>query len=325
MKWKISACVCAITLSLTTIVNAQVVSLLVGNESGFNGIDQYNGTTGAHIGTFASAGSSGQSFGFLTYGPDNNLYVTPNAAQSPVLKFNGMTGQLIGTFVPSNGGNFTFGPDGNLYRVDAGGASISRYSGSTGQLLGTFVSSGLTAVQILHFGPEGDLFVGDINTVKRYNGLTGAFIGNFTPPGAGGIGAIEDFLFTPGGTLLVSGGSGVPNDKIFQFDGTTGAFLGNFAQGNGLNFPVGMTLGPDGSLYVANGGSGANDILHFNTANGNFLGNFVGATAHAFPRYLEFTPFPVPEPTSLLLSAAGAVFALPYTLRCLKRQPKLGS
>jgi hypothetical protein len=292
-----------VTVALAGSARAQVVSLLVGNESGFNGIDRYDANTGAYLGTFASAGSSGQSFGFSTYGPDNNFYVTPNSTQSPILKFNGMTGQFISSFVPTNGGNFTFGADGNLYRVDAGGTSISRYNGVTGQPLGTFASTNLAGAQILHFGPSGDLFVGDLNIVKRFSGTTGAFLGNFTTPGAGGLSGVLDFMFAPGGKLLVSGGTGVPNDKILQFDSISGAYVGVFAQGNGLSLPVRMALGPDGSLFVANGASGVNSVLHFDETSGAFLGNFIPGTAHANPRYIEFTPFPVPEPSANLYCA----------------------
>jgi DNA-binding beta-propeller fold protein YncE len=152
--------------------------------------------------------------------------------------------------------------------------------------------------------------MGDGNTIKRFNGTTGAFLGNFTAPGAGGLATTLDFVFTPNGKLLVSG-TGTSN-SVLQFDGSSGTFLGVFAQGNGLSTPFGMTIGPDGNLYVAST-TGSNSIARFDLDTGAFLGNFVNTTAHSGPTYIQFTPFPIPEPTSLVLVfaafGAGAVGA----------------
>jgi streptogramin lyase len=215
-----------------------------------------------------------------------------------------MNGNFISTFVSDPGGAFTFGPDGNFYRVDGAGTGILRYNGQTGQLIGPFVSSGFTNPRILHFGPGGDLYVADGNTIFRVNGTTGAIIGPFTTPGAGGLASTLDFLFTPGGKLLVSGTTGPPNDKILEFEGSTGAFVGVFAEGNGLSVPVGMTLGPDGNLYVASPGS--DSIKRFDPISGAFLGDFVAVTAHPDPALIQFTPFPIPEPTSIVLLGLAA-------------------
>jgi hypothetical protein len=236
-----------------------------------------------------------------------------------VVKFNGVTGSPLGTFVNAAGANFTFGTGGDFFRIDQSNTSVLRYNGSTGQLIGTF-STGITGAIALHFGPGGDLFVNSLNSIKRFNGVTGAFVGDFVTAGSGGLTGVLDFLFTTDNRLLVSGGSGGPNDKILQYDGTTGAFVGVFAQGNGLNLPRGITLGPDGNLYAASGG---NSILEFNGTSGAFIGPFVSTTAHGSPSYLTFSPSPIPEPTSVLLCglviAVGGAKRLQRRLRCLSR------
>ena len=61
-----------------------------------------------------------------------------------VIRFDGTTGTLIGTF--ASGGGLTnpfdvaFGPDGNLYVSSLGSNEVIRFDGATGALIGTFAS-----------------------------------------------------------------------------------------------------------------------------------------------------------------------------------------
>lgn len=311
-----------LTLGLGSTAKAQVVNLLVGNSSNFSGVDRYSEIDGTYQGVFAGPGTVSLSYQYLSYGPDSNLYVGTLISSNQVLKFDGHTGNFISTFVSTSGGNFTFGTAGDLFRIEQGDTTVVRRNGTTGQLIGTF-STGLTGAGALHFGPGGDLFVNSLNGIRRFNGITGASLGDFVLPGAGGLTGVTDFVFVPGGNLLVSGGSGGANDKILQYDPVTGAFIGVFTQGNGLNLPKGMTLGPDGNLYVA---SGSNSILKFDATSGSFLGPFVPMTAHGSPTYLTFTPFPVPEPSSIILgSLAAAWSAIALRFRTSRHRPSLES
>ena len=70
------------------------------------------------------------------------------------------------------------------------------------------------------------------------------------------------------------------NDRVLRYDGRTGAFIDVFIQNgvnglpaNDLDYPVDLTYGPDGALYVS---SQLNDsILRFNATTGAFLGTFI--------------------------------------------------
>lgn len=285
-------------------VEAQVTSLLVGNSTSFNALDYYAFPSGGYQGAFAGPGTGPPGTARFTYGPDQNVYLLRSVPGAPVLKYDGHTGNFIGTFVSAAGGDFTFGPDGNFYQMSSTQNSVLRYNGVSGQLIGTFVSTNITnGGGRIQFGPNNDLFVTDAPTIKRFNGVTGAYIGDFIPPGAGGLGTARDFLFT-GGKFLVTGNG--TNDTVLQFDGTTGAFLGTFAQGNGLSSPFGMTIGPDGALYVSS--ILGDSIKRFNAATGTFLGDFVSVTAHESPTYMQFAPFPIPEPSSLVLAGLAGIF-----------------
>jgi len=165
-------------------------NLYVSDLSG--NVLQFDGTSGAFIGVFASPGSNPSD---LVFGPDHNLYI---ANESDVREFDGTTGALIKVF--ANGPppaaiepvSVAFGPDGNLYVATSGpccpqqAGEILKYNATTGNLLGVFVpqgSGGLTAAQHIEFRADGYFYVGSSDEthfqVLRYNASTGAFVDVF--------------------------------------------------------------------------------------------------------------------------------------------------
>jgi DNA-binding beta-propeller fold protein YncE len=95
------------------------------------------------------------------------------------------------------------GPDGNLYVGSDLTDSVLRYNGMTGAFIDTFVppgSGGLNGTNDIAFGPDGNLYVASFlsDSVLRYNGATGAFIDAFVPPGSGGLGFPRELLFISG-------------------------------------------------------------------------------------------------------------------------------
>jgi DNA-binding beta-propeller fold protein YncE len=85
-----------VALALTSVVSiaqaGPVGTLYVTND--FTGdILQYDGITGALIGTFVSSGSGGLSYAKgLTFGPNGNLFVA-SSNSNEVLEYNGSTGR----------------------------------------------------------------------------------------------------------------------------------------------------------------------------------------------------------------------------------------
>jgi hypothetical protein len=334
MRRRAGMCVAILIVFATAAsANAQVTSLLVGSgQSGFVGIDAYQAGNGVFQGTFVSG--TGAPFTSFKYGgPSNNLFVWQG---DNILQRDGHSGNPIDVFTTLlHGGNFAFGPDNNMYRIEPFSttqnypATIGKYDGATGARLGTFVSSsvsGITTPANMRFGPNGNLFVDNGNTILQFNGTTGAPMGAFFTAGTGGIGFVADAVFASNGNLLVSGSNGSTNDTLWRFDGTTGAYLGLFASGNGLNAPVGITQGPDGAIYVASEFS--DQIKRFDLSTGNFIGDFIPSTTHQFPSYLAFTPYPVPEPTSLSLCClavgVGGAIRLRRRFRRVDNDVRLG-
>lgn len=239
----------------------------------------------------------------MTFGPDENLYVSGGggaAMAGRVNRFNGVTGEFIDAFVaPSSGGLMrplavVFGPDGNLYVGDIGSQSIRRYNGRTGAFIDHFLppgSFGPTGPQLFVFGPDGNLYVvapaPGLNAVRRFNGATGVFIDDFVT-GTTEAPIVSGLTFGPDGNLYVGVGNGVN-----RYDGLTGDLIDAFVpQGSGgLSVPVGLIFGPDGNLYVASPGSvGDGSVLRYDGTTGDFIDAFVPSTEPHItgPRVLEF-------------------------------------
>ena len=101
----------------------------------------------------------------MIFGPDGNhdgaqdLYIVDRDLNA-VLRYDGVTGTYVDTFVASGSGGLSspadlaFGPDGNLYVSCYVGNQVLDYDGSSGAFLGV-VASGLAAPYGITFGTDG--------------------------------------------------------------------------------------------------------------------------------------------------------------------------
>ncbi len=91
-----------LVLSVTSTAPAQPY-LLVSNVTD-SSIKKYDGVTGAFLGNFVTPGAGGLDYpGFMTTGPDGNLYVSSNHSHN-IKRFNGASGVYIDDFVPVGSG-----------------------------------------------------------------------------------------------------------------------------------------------------------------------------------------------------------------------------
>src|SRR5208337_4929048 len=258
---------------------------------------EYNGTTGQFMNVVVSDSRLHLATN-LVIGVDGNLLVTNNNENLPVMRFNRLTGQYMGDFVPLGSGGLvaagamTIGPDGDLYVASIRGADeILRFDGTTGAFIDVFIklppersdymsSYGPIAIA---FGPDGDVYLTDQgnngapspgNCVMRFNGKTGAFEGDFVPTGSGGLLDPTGMAWGPDGNLYV--GSYYTN-QILRYDGKTGAFIDAFVpDGTGWDILFHPTLEPflaGWTIYLDANGNGRlepGDISTTTDANGNF-------------------------------------------------------
>lgn len=147
----------------------------------------------------------------LLFGPDANNDGTPDlyvlsrggantytgAIVNAVLRYDGLTGAYIDTFVPSGSGGLNvpldlkYGPDNNLYITHSGTPTsangVYRYNGTTGDFLDTFVinpAAGLNGPTFMAFQPRVVLLSGVLQLQGRTSASVPTLV-TFQPAGGG--------------------------------------------------------------------------------------------------------------------------------------------
>jgi sugar lactone lactonase YvrE len=213
-------------------------------------------------------------------------FLVASALTDSVVRYND-NGGLKGDFItPGSGGlnspyAMEYGPDGQTLYV--GGAwSIWVYNRFTGAPLGTLpVPSAMW--DGLSFAPNGDLFASDLGgkAIYRFDSATGATIARITTPG---VDNPNHMLRLPDGRLLVAGANG----KIYSIDMNQNVITGTFAQLGATSSPMGLVLGPDGYVYVADSGRNKG-IVRLDPSTGANLGMFATAPTGGYYSDLVFT------------------------------------
>ncbi len=273
-------------------------ALLVGDVvfSPADAIRRYDGR-GAFVDNMIPVGTAGnQTVCCYAFGPDENLYVS-EVFGGAVLRFNGVTGTFIDTFIPPGSGGLA-GPlillfhGDYLYVGDTIAGAIRRYDAKTGAYIDNFIpdnSQGLGEIfgdlQFFAFGPDKNFYItaGSSKRVLRYNGQTGAFMDDFVPASEG---------FAPDGLAFGSDGlmyvASFESGEVRRYDLSTGAFDLFIPGGGTLSGPVGIVFGPDGNFYATS--VGFSEILRYDSKTGKFLGAFVpaGVGGLAGPRVITW-------------------------------------
>jgi outer membrane protein assembly factor BamB len=143
--------------------------------------------------------------------------------------------------------------------------------------------------------------------VRRYD-PAGMFLGVFVAdnPGSpginesGGLTLASELLFGADGNLYVSS---FGNHRVLRYTGSTGAFIDVFAPNRGgstdiqsgeLANPIGMAIGPNGTLYVSS--FNTNSVQNYDATTGTFI-----------------APFVTDDPTTLNIDESSGLFG-PTTL-----------
>jgi sugar lactone lactonase YvrE len=256
------------------------------------------GNTAAHFrGAFVEVATGG--FNDLTFGPDGNLYAATSTPAGPkaIDRYDGITGEHIDTFVPSdwfNGVRDIVFRDGYMYVGSEGADEVLRFDATSGSFVDTFVTAGSGGIDGPHgitFGPDAngdgvqELYVSgrSSSSVVRYDGVTGLPLGTYIAPGSGGLNVPEGIAFDPSGTFLYVTSSF--SNQVLKYNALTGAYVGVGAS-TGLSTPKSVAFGSDGLLYV---GSASNSrILRFDQ-NGVYVDDFVPAGAGGMERPYRMT------------------------------------
>jgi streptogramin lyase len=286
--------------------------LFVANQAGGT-IEQFS-TSGADLGSFKS-GLIGPSY--LAVDRAGDLYVSNFAGGFSVQEYSPQGALLLTIPTPYSPGGLAVTAAGNILVGDYFGGNVHQYS-STGKDLGIFSNPGLDRSYSLALDSQGNLYVSDqFGGVVRRISPTGVDEGNFLSnvPGVTGI------TFDSQGNLYAAFIGGVSPDgidKIREYS-PSGAQLLQITQ-VGLSSPTGVAIGPDGNLYVTNGG---NNTVHKFSPTGTDLGVFA-STGLDVPLDLVFgNAAAVPEPSVISLAIVGVTLCLGFhTCRGFVRRHK---
>jgi DNA-binding beta-propeller fold protein YncE len=206
-----------------------------------NEVLRFDGTTGAFVNIFVTAGSGGISGPHgMTFGPDGNLYVS-GRNNATVERYDGTTGASLGTYVTSGSGGMSypegiaFDPSGTyLYVASAGSNQVLKYNAQTGAYVGVAASAGVSGPKDVKFGSDGLLYVlsSGNNRILRFN-TSGTYIDDYISGGSGGMTSISRMAFGPDGDLYVSASNlnnqifrfGTENEALFTITNTTASTL----------------------------------------------------------------------------------------------------
>jgi hypothetical protein len=155
---------------------------------------------------------------------------------------------------------------GSLYLAQPNHGTLDKVDPTTGamsRVIDISASQGHIVPTAIAVGADGDFYVGNLSTFPVVAGASKIF--KVTPDGqistwASGVTAVTGLTFV-GDQLYALEMSGPPTDAQSPIAPFSGRVVHVTTSGvepvaTGLMFPTGMTLGPDGNLYVSNFGFG---------------------------------------------------------------------
>lgn len=150
---------------------------------------------------------------------------------------------------------------------------VLRYNATTGAFIGTLVSAGsggLDGPQGIAIGTDGVMYVASeySGSIHKYDAATGAPLGVL----ASGLPAPNDLTFGPGGLLYYMDHGA---DRVRRFNTSLGTELAPIMLADGSHHAHGITVGPDGMIYIGILDGGPGRIRKLNPTTLADLGNFV--------------------------------------------------
>jgi DNA-binding beta-propeller fold protein YncE len=167
------------------------------------------------------------------------------------------------------------------------GNSIVRLDPSTNTILGSYTGGNLNGALGMKVGPDGLLYVcseGN-NSIQRFNMTTHAYVDTIIS--GSNLNGPTGITFDSSNNILIGNYN---NDTVTKYN-SAGTFISTFVTSGtgGINGPdIGITVGPDGKLYVPSYDSNA--VQRYNASTGAFIDTFIpaGVGGMSQPRTILF-------------------------------------
>ena len=251
-----------------------------------NSVKRYDGETGAYLGDFVASGAGGlRATQEVAFGLDGHLYVS-GRGNTAILKFDGQTGAFIEPFTSGytldNPTKMTFGPDSLLYVSQWGQeqSTVARFDAVTGVFVDEITPDlnqpmghawdADTTLYVVSFGSR------DVRRYDRQGTLIDVLVSSSFLQGP------VNLWFDGDDLLVVDWQTG----SVKRFDGQTGAFKENFI--TGLTNAEGVTVGPDGALYLCDWQQ--NRVNRYDAQTGAFQKVFASGGGLLQPNSIVFSP-----------------------------------
>ena len=165
--------------------------------------------------------------------------------------------------------------------------TIVRFDPATNTNLGSYSGGNLRGALGMNVGADGLLYVCSEanNSIQRFNMTTHAYVDTFIS--GANLNGPTGITFDSSNNILVGNYN---NDTVTKYN-SAGTFISTFVTSGsgGINGPdIGITIGPDGKLYVPSYDSNA--IQRYNASTGAFIDTFVpaGVGGMSQPRTILF-------------------------------------
>lgn len=281
-----------LTLSLLTFISTIAPArgdVLLTNYF-LGSVERFNETTGAYLGTFIQPGAGGLTLAAgIAYNPADQLVYVSSRGTNQVLRYN-LNGSFHSVFLNLN----NFNPAGNPVPIP----SVTTYS--PGNLRFSPVNGDLYVSRDLNFYQFPTQTFGQ-GAVDRFDKTTGAYVN--TP--MVGFSGTTGLAFASNGDLYAasfSSGSGAGYVDRLPNGGSQSNVVA--AGLGGLVAPTGITIGPNGSLYVVDtlGTVGAVHRYNVSGSTGTALADLISVSGNGGPNL--GTAFP----SDILFDSSGHVW-----------------
>jgi streptogramin lyase len=227
-------------------------------NSGSDSVSRLYDSNGASAGTFSGVGN--YPYG-VAIDMDGNVWI---ANDSAVVKVNGLTGAVIGSYGAANTpAGVAVDASNQVWVVNMGDQTLSKLNASTGATIGTYDLLNGSSAEGIAIGTNGSVWVANflLGSVSKIDNSSGGIVGTYS------VGSNPAGIAVDGSNNIWVTNAG--SDSVSKLNGFTGGTIGTYGVGDA---PQGIAIDSSGNVWVAN--NDANTVTKLNGSTGATIGTY---------------------------------------------------